>query len=60
MAKFTANNNSSIPTRLSPFFALRGLHLRIIFDIVNFSDIKIQEWINKKKTIDISESMQSI
>ena len=60
MAEFAANNNDFSSTKLSPFFASRGLHLRMSFDIVDLSDTTTRERINKKKTIDISEAMQSI
>ena len=60
MAEFAANNNNSTSTRLSPFFASRGLHLRMSFDVVDLSDTTTRERINKKKAINISESMQSI
>ena len=60
MAKFAANNNDSNSTRLSPFFASRGLHLRMSFDVVDLSDTTTRGRINKKKAIDISESIQSI
>ena len=57
MAKFVANNNNSASTRLSPFFASRGLNLRMSFDVVDLSDTTTRERINKKKTINISESI---
>ena len=60
MIKFVVNNNDFVSTRLSLFFALRGLHLRISFDVISFSDTTTRKQINIKKTIDISESMQSI
>ena len=60
MAEFAANNNNSAFTKLSPFFVLRGLHLRMSFDVVDLLDTTTREWINKKKAIDISEFMQSI
>lgn len=60
MVKFTANNNSSVFTKLFLFFVLRGLHLYISFDIIDLLDTRTQKWINKIKTIDISKSMQSI
>ena len=60
MAEFAANNNDFAFTKLSPFFALRGLHLRMSFDVVDLSDKTTRERINKKKAIDISEAMQSI
>lgn len=57
MVKFTANNNSSVFTKLFLFFVLRGLYLYISFDIIDLLDTRTQEWINKIKTIDISKSM---
>ena len=57
MAEFAANNNDSASTRLSLFFASRGLYLQISFNIIDFWDITACEQINKKKTNDISESM---
>ena len=60
MAEFVANNNNFAFTRLSPFFASKGLHLHMIFDIIDLSDISTYERINKKKAIDISEFMQLI
>ena len=60
MAEFTANNNNFLLTRLSPFFASRGLHPCMNFDIINLSDTTTCEQINKKKAIDIFETMQSI
>ena len=60
MAEFAANNNNSSSTRLSPFFASRGLHPCMSFDVIDLSDTTTRERINKKKTIDISEAMQSI
>ena len=59
MAKFAANNINFTFTRLSPFFISRGLYPYMNFDIVDFLDTKTRKWINKKKAIDISESMQS-
>ena len=60
MAEFAANNNDSLSTRLSPFFASRGLHPRMSFDVVYLSDTTTRERINKKKAIDISKAMQLI
>ena len=60
MAKFAINNNNFLSTRLSLFFALKGFYPRMSFDIVDFSNTTIREWINKKKAIDIFEAMQSI
>ena len=60
MAEFAANNNNFLLTRLSLFFALRGLHPCISFDVVDLSDTTTRERINKKKAMDISKAMQSI
>ncbi len=60
MAEFVTNNNISSSTKLSPFFASRGLHSHMSFDVVDLSDTTTREWINKKKAIDISKAMQSI
>ena len=57
MIEFATNNNNFAFTGLSPFFALRGLHLQISFDIINLLDTITHEQINKKKAIDISEFM---
>ena len=57
MAKFATNNNDSSLIKLSPFFALRGLHPWMSFDVVDFLDTTTCEQINKKKTIDISKAM---
>ena len=45
---------------MSPFFTSRGLYPQMSFDVFDFSDTTTREQINKKKAIDISESMQSI
>ena len=60
MAKFTANNNKSASTKLSPFFTSKGLHLHMSFDVVDLLDITTYEQVNKKKAMDIWEAMQSI
>ena len=60
IAEFAANNNDSASTKLSPFFALRGLYPRMSFDIVDLSDTTTRKRINKKIAIDISKAMQSI
>ena len=60
MAEFAANNNDSASIRLSPFFSLRGLYLRMSFNVVDLFDTATRERINKKITINISESIQSI
>ena len=60
MAKFVANNNDSAFTKLSPFFASRGLHLHMSFDVVDLSDKTTRKRINKKKAIDISKTIQSM
>ena len=60
MAEFAANNNNFASTRLSSFFASRDLHPRMSFDVIDLSDTITRERINKKKAIDISETIQSI
>ena len=60
MTEFVANNNDFLLTRLSSFFISKSLYLCISFDIINFLDIITCERINKNKTIDIFEAMQSI
>ena len=57
MVEFSANNNNFLLTKLSLFFALRGLYPRMSFDIVDFLDTTICKQINKKKAINISEAM---
>ena len=57
MVEFIVNNNNFAFTKFSPFFASRGLHRHMSLDIIDFSDITIHERINKKKAINISESM---
>ena len=57
MAKLVANNHDFLSIKLFLLFASRGLYLCISFDIINFLDIIICERINKKKTIDIFETM---
>ena len=57
IAEFVANNNNFASIRLSPVFASRGLYPCMSFDVVDFSDTTTCERINKKKPIDISESM---
>ena len=49
MAEFAANNNNSASTKLSPFFASRGLHLHISFNVIDLLDTTTCERINKKK-----------
>ncbi len=57
IAEFVVNNNVSSLTKLSPFFTSKCLHPCMIFDIINLSDTTIRKRINKKKAIDISETM---
>ena len=57
MAEFAVNNNNFLLIKLSPFFALRGLHPQISFDVIDFLDITIYKRINKKKAIDIFETI---
>lgn len=60
MAEFTANNNESVSTRLFTFFTSKGLYQYMSFDVINLSDTTIRGQINKKKAINISETIQSI
>ena len=55
MVESAVNNNNSASTRLSSFFVSKGLHLRMSFDVIDFSDIITREQIDKKKAINISE-----
>ena len=57
MAKFATNNNNFASTKFSPFFASKGLHIQMSFNIVDLSHTTTPERINKKKFIDISESI---
>lgn len=57
MAEFTVNNNDSVSTKLSPFFASKGLHSRINFDIIDILDTKTRKRINKTNDIDILKNM---
>lgn len=57
IVKFATNHNNCTSIRFSPFFALKNLYLCISLDIIDFSDIIIYKWINKKKTMDIYKSM---
>ena len=59
MAEFAANNNESVSTKLSPFFASKGFRLQISFDIVEFSDTTTLEQINRQKALNISKVMQT-
>ena len=58
MAEFAANNNKSAFTKLSPFFATKGLHPHMSFDIVDFSNASTCERIFKQKALDISRNME--
>ena len=60
MAEFTANNNKSASTKLSPFFATKGLHPHMSFDIVELSDASTCKRILKQNALDISGNMQTI
>lgn len=55
MAKFIANNNNFVSTRLFQFFISIGLYLCMNFNIINFSDTTACEQINIIKAIDIFE-----
>ena len=59
MAEFAANNNQSASTKLSPFFATKGFHPRMSFDIVDLSDTSTRERILKQKALDISRKMET-
>ena len=43
IVEFATNNNDSLSTKLSPFFASRGLYPRISFDIINFLNTTTHE-----------------
>lgn len=60
IAEFAANNNNSASKRLSLFFFSKKFNPRISFNVVDISDIKTQKYINKKKAINISKTMQTI
>ena len=59
MAEFAANNNESAFTKLSPFFASKGLHPYMRFDIVDLFDASSRERIHKQKALDISGNMKT-
>ena len=59
MIEFAVNNNNFLSAKLSLFFASKSLYLCISFDIVDFSNITTHKYINKSKTIDISEAIQA-
>ena len=59
MAEFAANNNESASTKLSPFFATKGLHPHMSFDKVELSDTSTRERILNQKALDISGNMQT-
>ncbi len=59
MAEFAANNNQSAFTKLSPFFATKGLHFCISFDIIELFDTSICERIFKQKVLDISGNLET-
>ncbi len=59
MAEFTANNNESASTKLSQFFAIKGLHPRLSFDIVDLSNASTHDRILKQKALDISRNMET-
>ena len=43
MTEFAVNKNESASIKLSPFFATKGLHPRMSFDIVDLSNTSICE-----------------
>ncbi len=59
MAKFAANNNESASTKLSPFFATKGLDPRMSFDILDLSNASTRERIFKQKALDIFRNMEA-
>ena len=59
MAKFAANNNKSASTTLSPFFATKGLHPHMSFDIIDLSNTSTCERIFKQKALDISRNIKT-
>ena len=60
MAEFAANNNESASNKLYPFFATKGFHFRISFDIIDFSDTNTCERIFKQKALDIFGNINTI
>lgn len=58
IAKFAANNNQLVFTKLFRFFAIKSLHCYISFDKVKLSITRICEQIFHQKTLDISQKMQ--
>lgn len=60
MAEFVANNNYFICIKLSLFFALRKENVRISFYIIDCFNITTCQSRNKRKAIDITESMKLI
>ena len=59
MAKFAANNNELASTKLSPFYATKGLHPHMSFDIVDFSNTSTRKRIFKQKALEISRNMET-
>ena len=59
MAEFAANKYKSASTKLSPFFAPKGLHPHMSFDRVEFSNASTRNRIFNQKTLDISGNMQT-
>lgn len=60
MAEFMTNHNKSVFIKLSLFFLLKSLYLRLSFDIIDFSNTIFYKQINKIKIINILKVMQSI
>ena len=58
MTKFAANNNKLASIKLSLFFATKGLHLCISFDIMKLFDTCIRERIFKQKAFDTSRNLK--
>ena len=59
MTEFAANNNESVSTKLSLFFATKSLDPHMSFDIVDLSDTSTCERILKQKALDISRNMET-
>lgn len=59
MTEFAANNNELTSTKLSLFFATKGLHLCMSFNIVELSNANSRKRTFKQKALDISGIMKT-
>ena len=59
MAKFAANNIESTSTKLSPFFATKGLHPCMSFYKVELSNTSTCKRIFNQKALDIFGNIQT-